>query len=268
MFHNSSLALVYSTIIVWAFIEFATSGDVRPMRMTWLDMNLNCEGVCYYFTDDDSPVQPAPGFDPLSGIIGLPNDDPKRCAYYPYGSTVRNALNTKLRSVKLSYSMTFDLLFPQGYNKTAVATKSCRAIFSITEYIPTNCHGFNRQPLTDTLCQRNLWIDKTRPKPSPSKLYKITLAYRMKEEQTLNAEPPRMTAYSCDPARYYHKVYTVGTACYPREYIAVAFSEDPGKDEEFNPFYTCLLGEARVEGWRDHLRQWKRGKSRYKKIPN
>jgi hypothetical protein len=69
----------------------------RNMRNTWLDINLNCGGLCYYFMDQDTvfarnqPGAPAN----LSDVT-----DPNRCAYYSYGSTVSPHF---LHSGRISY---------------------------------------------------------------------------------------------------------------------------------------------------------------------
>ena len=59
------------------------------MRLSWLDMNLNCEGVCYYFVDSDSlssgsAGQPAPN----PGAASRDKTDRNICSYYSYGDTV------------------------------------------------------------------------------------------------------------------------------------------------------------------------------------
>ena len=143
----------------------------------------------------------------------------------------------------------------QGYNATTISKEPCRAIFSIQEYVPINCDGLERQPLSDNLCHRNDVRPGSKRKKLNTTLYKVTLGYRFRERVVLQAKPPRLSAYSCDINRHFFNFNTRGTACYPLEYVAVSFSKNdyllsPSNQTEENPFYICILGEQRVEGWK------------------
>jgi hypothetical protein len=124
-----------------------------------------------------------------------------------------------------------------------ISTTQCRAIFSITEYIPKNCDGLEPQPVSGILCNKTV----------TGKLYKITLAYRFHVQKIgEEANPPRLSAYSCDPYQIYLGANTRETHCYPLEYVAVGFSNDANgtkQDDDKVPYYTCVLGEPRVYGW-------------------